>query len=195
MVHDMLVPVTSVAVFDTVVGRLRVFANSGYVLSISFTDDQLEVSPGLEPIVDVVKHAVQTDDWSAVVVKEVGTDFQKKVWAAVRCVPFGHSVTYAYLAEMVGDLKSTRAVASAVAKNELALYTPCHRVVGSGGRLGGYRWGKNKKEWLLSNEHTCFFLHQAKSLTQEEVEYGLKVAQRICEEQRSEKKTEENEKK
>jgi AraC family transcriptional regulator of adaptative response/methylated-DNA-[protein]-cysteine methyltransferase len=80
------------------------------------------------------------------------TAFQMQVWEALRKIPYGETVSYAQLAEMMGDKKKVRAVASACAKNRVALVIPCHRVVGSDGKLTGYRWGIERKKQLLDKE-------------------------------------------
>lgn len=81
-----------------------------------------------------------------------GTVFQKKVWNILRNVPISTTVTYEQLAVMAGYPKAVRAVASACAKNTVALAVPCHRVVRKNGQLGGYRWGVEKKKLLLQKE-------------------------------------------
>jgi len=81
-----------------------------------------------------------------------GTAFQQKVWAALRDIPFGETVTYAELALRVGAPAATRAVASACGANPAAVAVPCHRVLRSDGGLGGYRWGIERKRRLLDRE-------------------------------------------
>lgn len=83
-----------------------------------------------------------------------GTVFQRKVWREIQSIPSGEVRTYAELADMVGQPNAVRAVASACAKNSIALLIPCHRVVRSDGTLGGYRWGVRRKEALLNAEAT-----------------------------------------
>lgn len=81
-----------------------------------------------------------------------GTDFQKKVWKAIRSIPIGETMTYGAVAKMIGHPKAVRAVASACATNRFAFIVPCHRVVGSKGKLCGYRWGLDIKKQLLVQE-------------------------------------------
>lgn len=81
-----------------------------------------------------------------------GTDFQKRVWAALIDIPFGSTCSYAELAVAVGNEKAVRAVAGSNAKNGLAIIIPCHRVINKGGKLGGYAGGLDKKQWLLDHE-------------------------------------------
>lgn len=81
-----------------------------------------------------------------------GTGFQQRVWAALRAIPPGETVSYAELARQVGNPKAVRAVAGACAANRLAVVIPCHRVVRSDGNLSGYRWGIDRKRALLERE-------------------------------------------
>ncbi len=81
-----------------------------------------------------------------------GTAFQQRVWAALRQIPAGRTLSYAELAEKIGDPKAVRAVAGACAANTLAMLVPCHRIVRTDGSLSGYRWGVERKRALLSRE-------------------------------------------
>jgi len=81
-----------------------------------------------------------------------GTAFQLRVWQALRQIPRGQTRSYSELARQLGDPKATRAVARACAANRVALVVPCHRVVGAGGSLTGYRWGVRRKRQLLEAE-------------------------------------------
>jgi AraC family transcriptional regulator of adaptative response/methylated-DNA-[protein]-cysteine methyltransferase len=81
-----------------------------------------------------------------------GSEFQQKVWAALREIPAGETRTYSQVAEAIGQPGAARAVARACATNPLALLTPCHRVVRADGGLGGYRWGIERKQALLEME-------------------------------------------
>lgn len=81
-----------------------------------------------------------------------GTDFQRRVWEALRAIPFGETITYAELAVRVGSAGSARAVGAAVGRNPMSIIVPCHRVVGSSGSLTGYAGGLDRKRWLLQHE-------------------------------------------
>lgn len=81
-----------------------------------------------------------------------GTAFQRKVWDALRKIPAGTTVSYATLAQAIGQPKATRAVASACGANKIAVVIPCHRVVRTDGGLSGYRWGVARKRALLDRE-------------------------------------------
>ncbi len=81
-----------------------------------------------------------------------GTAFQASVWQVLQTIPLGETRSYKAIAEQLGKPDAARAVASACARNRVALLIPCHRVVGSDGRLAGYRWGVARKRDILSRE-------------------------------------------
>lgn len=81
-----------------------------------------------------------------------GTEFQRKVWTALRDIPAGETASYAEIAKRVGEPHAMRAVAQACAANSIAVAIPCHRVVRSDGALSGYRWGAERKRSLLQRE-------------------------------------------
>jgi AraC family transcriptional regulator, regulatory protein of adaptative response / methylated-DNA-[protein]-cysteine methyltransferase len=81
-----------------------------------------------------------------------GTDFQRKVWRALREIPSGATASYLDIANRIGAPRSVRAVAAACAANPIAIAIPCHRVVRSDGGLSGYRWGIERKRALLARE-------------------------------------------
>lgn len=82
-----------------------------------------------------------------------GSNFQQKVWQALREIPFGKTCSYLELAKKLGDVKAIRAVAAANGKNPLWVIVPCHRVIGSDGSLTGYAGGLYRKQWLLNHEN------------------------------------------
>lgn len=81
-----------------------------------------------------------------------GTPFQQTVWAELRRIPYGETISYAELARRVGDPKAARAVGSANGRNPVGVVVPCHRVIAADGTLGGYGWGLDRKRWLLDHE-------------------------------------------
>lgn len=81
-----------------------------------------------------------------------GTEFMKKVWEALLQIPYGETRTYKQIAEQIGNQKAVRAVGMANNKNKLPIIIPCHRVIGSSGKLVGYALGLDKKQWLLDLE-------------------------------------------
>lgn len=88
--------------------------------------------------------------------RTVGTRFQKAVWQQLVEIPFGRTTTYLELAEALGDRNAVRAVASANGANALSIIIPCHRVIGSNGKLVGYAGGLKTKADLLGLEFDLF---------------------------------------
>ena len=81
-----------------------------------------------------------------------GTPFQSEVWAALRQIPAGTTLSYGALASRIGRPKAVRAVGLANGANPVALFVPCHRVIGADSSLTGYGGGLNRKRWLLAHE-------------------------------------------
>ncbi len=82
----------------------------------------------------------------------VGTDFQKKVWAALLTIPFGETRTYSQIAQQIGNPTAVRAVGAANGRNPISIVAPCHRVIGASGKLTGFAGGLEAKERLLTLE-------------------------------------------
>lgn len=85
-----------------------------------------------------------------------GTEFQKKVWNEVYKIPYGKTVSYREIAKKIGNEKAARAVGMAIGKNPVAIMVPCHRVIGSNGKMTGYAYGIEKKVRLLELEKRGF---------------------------------------
>jgi methylated-DNA-[protein]-cysteine S-methyltransferase len=81
-----------------------------------------------------------------------GTDFQRKVWAGLRDIPYGRTVSYGELAARIGSPAASRAVGLANGRNPVAIVVPCHRVIGSDGSMTGYGGGLDRKRFLLALE-------------------------------------------
>jgi methylated-DNA-[protein]-cysteine S-methyltransferase len=81
-----------------------------------------------------------------------GTDFQRTVWAALRTIPAGRTLSYGALAAQIGAPKAVRAVGLANGANPIGVVVPCHRVIGADGSLTGYGGGLERKSWLLAHE-------------------------------------------
>lgn len=82
----------------------------------------------------------------------VGTEFQRRVWAATSAITFGETETYGEIARKIGVPNGSRAVGGALNRNPLTIIVPCHRVVGSSGKLTGYDGGVDRKAFLLNLE-------------------------------------------
>ena len=84
-----------------------------------------------------------------------GTEFQRRVWAALRDIPAGETRSYGQLAAAIGQPTAVRAVGLANGANPVGIVTPCHRVIGAGGALTGYAGGVERKRWLLEHERAA----------------------------------------
>ena len=89
---------------------------------------------------------------NAIKVRQSGAPFSQAAWKAMRRVKAGKTLSYAELADRAGSSAAVRAAGSACDKNAIVLVVPCHRIVKTGGALGNYAYGLNKKEWLLRFE-------------------------------------------
>lgn len=103
--------------------------------------------------------AIQLEEYLAGARKEFtvklnpqGTQFQKKVWDALKAIPYGETRSYKQIAIEVGNEKASRAVGMANHNNPIMCIIPCHRVIGANGGLVGYAGGLSTKEWLLNLE-------------------------------------------
>lgn len=81
-----------------------------------------------------------------------GTDFQRRVWAELKRIPCGVTISYGELAKRLGDKNAMRAVGLANGRNPIAVVVPCHRVIGADGSMTGYGGGVERKIWLLKHE-------------------------------------------
>jgi methylated-DNA-[protein]-cysteine S-methyltransferase len=84
----------------------------------------------------------------------VGTPFQRRVWEALRSIPFAQTSTYGAVATAIDAPQAVRAVGAAIGRNPISVIIPCHRVVGARGALTGYAGGLDNKQWLLAHERS-----------------------------------------
>lgn len=99
--------------------------------------------------------SIFNNDWSQLPKIKLhlkGTDFQLKVWEALLKIPMAKLSTYGRVAESIKNPKASRAVGSAIGSNPVAFLIPCHRVIQSTGKFGGYRWGKTRKTAMIGWE-------------------------------------------
>lgn len=99
--------------------------------------------------------SIFTKDWSelgAIKLHLKGTDFQLKVWESLLTIPMGKLSTYGNLAKEIGSPKASRAVGTAIGSNPVAFLIPCHRVIQSTGKIGGYMWGSDRKKMMIGWE-------------------------------------------
>jgi AraC family transcriptional regulator, regulatory protein of adaptative response / methylated-DNA-[protein]-cysteine methyltransferase len=123
-------------------------------LTTEFANATLERDDeGLHAVATVLAASVKGEaDSTQLPLDLEGTAFQIRVWETLRLIPAGQTRTYSQVAQLIGSPRAVRAVGTACAKNPVALTVPCHRVIRQDGSLGGYRWGLDVKEALLSAE-------------------------------------------
>ncbi len=155
-------PDRAYTVVDSPVGPLTLVATDG-VLSGLYMDRQRHRpdertfgEPDAAPFADA---AAQLEEYFAgrrtefdLPLAPAGTPFQHSVWAELRRIPFGETVTYRELAERIGRPTAARAVGLANGRNPICIIVPCHRVVGADGSLTGYAGGLDRKRHLLTLE-------------------------------------------
>ena len=115
---------------------------------------EVKVVKSIPIISDLISDYFEGDITSinGISVRQPGAAFSQAAWKAMRKVRAGAVISYADLADRAGSAAAVRAAGSACAKNAIMLVIPCHRIVKSGGALGNYAYGVNKKEWLLRHE-------------------------------------------
>jgi methylated-DNA-[protein]-cysteine S-methyltransferase len=123
----------------------------GPAVDPAWTEDE-EAFAGIGATLDGLIAGRGADDASITLAFRGGTPFQRRVWAELRRIPAGTTVTYAELAHRVGRPGAARAVGAAVARNPVSIVVPCHRVVGADGSLTGYAGGIERKRALLAAE-------------------------------------------
>lgn len=92
------------------------------------------------------------------IAESTGTPFQRAVWRALRSIPCGESRSYGDIARAIGRPSAVRAVGMANGSNPICIVVPCHRVIGSNGKLVGYGGGVERKRWLLTHERCATVL-------------------------------------
>ncbi|MEZ5069563.1 MAG: methylated-DNA--[protein]-cysteine S-methyltransferase [Bacteroidales bacterium] len=141
---------------DTPLGPVVLRASGRGITSLSFSADATETAsdnPHLSLAVQELKEYFAGSRKQFEVSLDLqGSDFQKRVWTSLLRIPFGQTTTYGQQARVLGDPRAVRAVASANGANPVAIVVPCHRVIGSNGRLTGYAGGLERKRWLLEFE-------------------------------------------
>lgn len=142
---------------DTEIGRLYLAEENGFIVRLSAEQapeqDRLGESPLLQQAAaEVTEYLAGKRRIFTVSVRAEGTPFQKTVWAALQRIPFGKTCSYGEIAKEIGSPKGARAVGMACNRNPVLLMIPCHRVVGSTGKLVGFACGLPMKERLLRLE-------------------------------------------
>lgn len=155
-------PVTKTTTVESPVGPLTLAWQEGFITGLHM-HDQRHSPPDMgdwEPDESVFGAAVeQLEEYFAgrrttfdLPMRPAGTEFQHRVWAGLRAIPYGRTISYAELAGRIGNPKACRAVGLANGRNPIGIIVPCHRVIGANGTLVGYGGGLDRKRWLLEHE-------------------------------------------
>lgn len=151
-------------VFPSIVGKLILIANDHALLAILWEHEKanrVKIGAGSEnksnPVLEAAKK--QLSDYFGgkrksfdIPLEFIGTPFQKDVWAALKDIPYGKTLSYAQLAKQIGRPSAVRAAAGAIGRNPISIIVPCHRVIGANGKLTGFAGGLKAKETLLKLE-------------------------------------------
>lgn len=144
--------------YDTILGMLGISDNGKEIIEVYFGDENsqdldIEETPLIKEAYTQISLFLQgkLKEFDLPIYLE-GTDFQKKVWKALRDIPYGETRSYKDIAQVVDSPKAYRAVGMSNNKNPISIIIPCHRVIGSNGKLVGYGGGLDIKKTLLEIE-------------------------------------------
>ncbi|GBD96662.1 MAG TPA: methylated-DNA--[protein]-cysteine S-methyltransferase [Nitrospirae bacterium] len=145
-------------IFKSPLGSMYLIFSGKFLSGISFTrpsDIPFKVDSAPENFIKELTLYFQGSDthFSQEIKFLTGTDFEKKVWSALKEIPFGETRTYKWIAEKTGKPSAARAVGRALSKNPIPVVIPCHRIIESDGSIGGYSSGVNRKIRLLEMEY------------------------------------------
>ena len=153
--------------YSSPIGCIEITGNEDGIASLYFIEGKRRTPPKIHP--SLQECVTQLDAYFKGIRKEFelkfnaeGTEFQKKVWAQLEKIPFGKTKSYLQISKQIGDSNATRAVGNANGSNPISIFIPCHRVIGSTGKLTGYGGGLWRKEWLLNHEKGIVFGKQTR---------------------------------
>lgn len=141
--------------YETDIGRLFIEADDEFITKISFFEikgNRCETPLIKNAYFQLYEYFKRRRKEFDLPLKLQGTDFQKSVWQELIKIPYGKTASYLDIAKAVGNPKACRAVGMANNRNNIAIVIPCHRVIGSGGKLVGYAGGLDVKQKLLDLE-------------------------------------------
>jgi len=142
-------------IFESPVGRLFLLFSGKNLAGVSFEKPDCRRGEGLESFKKELKNYFEgkSEDFKQGTVFLEGTDFEKKVWLTLKEIPYGETRSYKWLSEKIGSPKASRAVGQALGRNPIPIVLPCHRIIESGGSIGGYSSGVDIKRRLLEIEY------------------------------------------
>lgn len=141
------------------IGELTLVASDTALMAVHFPTSGHVPPSGGEPTTLLAYARLQLEEYFArtrttfeLPLEPIGSAFQRRVWDALRAIPYGTTVSYSEIARRLGDVRATRAVGAANGQNPIPIIVPCHRVVGAHGELTGFGGGIDRKRWLLEHE-------------------------------------------
>lgn len=144
-------------VIDSAIGRLRLTSDGTHLtgLWMNADDEGTDDAPILRVAEEQLNEyfAGQREEFN-LPLQAAGTLFQQRVWAELCKIPYGTTISYGDLAKRIGQPTASRAVGLANGQNPISIIVPCHRVIGSTGKLTGYGGGLERKKFLLQHEST-----------------------------------------
>ena len=150
--------------YNSPIGVLQIKSSGDAISCVSFlSNEHPQPAPNVsftKPSSKTIKDCIrQLDEYFAgkrfdfeLELNQPGTDFQQQVWNALLDIKFGKTSSYLALSRRLGNEKAIRAVGTANGRNNIAIIVPCHRVIGTNGKLVGYGGGLWRKQWLLEHE-------------------------------------------
>ena len=145
-------------IYESPIGIIEIKSNANAIISIQFAENIYKKEISQNDIIDIAK--MQLNEYFSGTRKnfdlpiiENGTEYNLMVWKELRQIPYGQTVSYKKIAHQIGNPNSARAVGNANNKNPFVIFTPCHRIILSSGKLGGYGSGLWRKEFLLNLEN------------------------------------------
>lgn len=152
--------------YDTKIGRIEIEENGEAITKINFARKDIEEYIDKKETLLLKEAIKQLNEYLEgkrnlfdLPLAPEGTEFQKKVWNALKEIPFGQTKSYGEIAKIIGNEKASRAVGMANNKNPIMIVVPCHRVIGANGKLVGYAGGIEVKEMLLKLEKEAEYLN------------------------------------
>ena len=152
--------------FASPIGILEIRATDEYLTAVLFVNTERNKAPVMEepetsqsahPLIKTCE-AQLTEYFDGqrtvfdIPTYQQGSEFQQKVWSALKDIPYGRTISYLELSKRIGNVKAIRAVGTSNGNNNISIIVPCHRVIGSDGSLTGYGGDLWRKKWLLDHE-------------------------------------------
>ncbi|MCZ4223597.1 methylated-DNA--[protein]-cysteine S-methyltransferase [Pedobacter rhodius] len=142
------------SIIESPVGKITILADDDFVYAVTFAEQDIDGLTENELTKNVSKQLQDYFNGNLknfnFPIKQKGTEFQQAVWQNLLSIPYGETISYAKFSSH--NPLAIRAIAAANGKNNIAIAVPCHRVIGSNGKLVGYAGGLWRKQWLLQHE-------------------------------------------